>query len=374
VREQVVTPRAGRGGVAAAARAKGRAVGGGQAAQRPGARRAKASGGGKTGQRQRVFTWRRAVRYAPTAAKFVLAVVAGLLVFTGYRAAASASFFQLKTVEVVGSTRSSRDEISDAVRRVVGAGGVWNADLDALTHELSELPWVRAAHAQRVLPSGLRVRVVEREPRMVARTMQGRLVWVDDEGVRLGSASPEDGDFFVRGLEEDREDGARARNRERMELAVLLRDDWARAGVVGRVSEVNLHDLRDVRVQLQGDDSGIEVRLGGGDYAALFRTAIDVLDERRHDPDAQRVNYILMLPGKAPVLGLPANARPAPGGVSETGAPAVARPAPARDGSAGDGAARRRGGERRRVEQNRGDAAAGDAPRGAVRERRVGRG
>jgi hypothetical protein len=34
------------------------------------------------------------------------------------------------------------------------------------------------------------------------------------------------------------------------------------------VSEVNLLDLRDVRVQLAGDDSQIEVRLGSQDQSA----------------------------------------------------------------------------------------------------------
>lgn len=357
MREQVITPRAGR------QKARQTGGGGGQSGQRPAARRAKSAG--KSGRaHQSVFTWRRALRWAPAAVKLVLAVAAGLLVFTGYRAAASASFFQLKTVEVVGSSRSSRDEIGETVRRVVGAGGVWNADLEVLTRELGELPWVRAAHVQRVLPSGLRVRVVEREPRMVARTSQGRLAWVDDEGVRLGPASADEGDFYVRGLEEDREEGARRRNRERLAVAARLRDDWARAGLTARVSEVNLHDLRDVRVQLQGDDSGVEVRLSGAgdhaaavDHAALFRTAVEVLDERRQDPSAPRPNYIIMAPNKDPVLGLPANVRAAsPGGASGAAPAAVRTAAPANERA-----------RPQRERQGRGDAA-------AVRERRVGRG
>ena len=222
----------------------------------------------------------------------------GLLVFAGYSAAASASFFQLKTVEVEGAARASREEIKGMVARAVGADGVWNSDLDGLSRGLRELQWVRAAYVQRVLPSGVRVRVVEREPRMVARNAAGRLYWVDEEGVALGPAAPDEGVFFLRGLEEDGDDGARRRNRERMALVLRLKDDWEKTSLSERVSEVNLHDLRDVRVQLAGDDSEVEVRLGG-DHAELFRSALKTLDEKRQTPLGQHVNYIVMIPGKA---------------------------------------------------------------------------
>lgn len=374
MREQVISPRAGR--ASAGARSKGRASGG-QTAQRP-ARRGKSAG--KSGQAgQRVFSWRGALHWAPAVMKFALAVVAGLLVFAGYRAAASAPFFQLKKVEVIGASRSSRDEIDGAVRRVVGAGGVWNADLDAMTREVEELQWVRAAQVQRVLPSGLRVRVFEREPRMVARTTQGRLVWVDDEGVRLGPASADDADFFVRGLDEDRDAEARTRNRERLAVAARLRDDWAREGLAGRVSEVNLHDLRDVRVQLTGEDAGVEVQLSGGDrlasldHPALFREAMAALARERRKPYGEYVSYVIKMPGKDPVIGYPTEvhlarqrAQQTDAGADATTAPARATPARAVTAAPGRGATRR--------EQNRGDAAAEESPRGAVRERRVGRG
>ena len=110
-----------------------------------------------------------------------------LLAFLGYRTAVSASFFKVKTVDVDGATRASREEIRAAVLRLSNAG-VWQADLEVIAKELSELPWVRDAVVTRVLPDGLRVRVTEREPRVIARNASGRLVWVDDDGVLLGAA------------------------------------------------------------------------------------------------------------------------------------------------------------------------------------------
>lgn len=381
MREQVVTPRAGR---AAAPLAKmGAAAGGQGAAQRPAPRKARAASSAAAGNgRQRVFTWRRALGLAPTVAKGVLAVCAGLLFFAGYRAAASASFFQLKTVEVEGASRASREEIKGMVARAVGLEGVWNSDLEGLSRDLRELQWVRAAYVQRVLPSGVRVRVVEREPRMVARNAAGRLYWVDEEGVALGPAAPDEGVFFLRGLEEDGDEGARRRNRERMALVLRLKDDWEKAGLSERVSEVNLHDLRDVRVQLAGDDSEVEVRLGG-DHAELFRSALKTLDEKRQTPLGQHVNYIVMIPGKAPVFGYPASLHPsavgggapAAGGAVEAkddaGARRPAAPTQA-DPAAARGAERKKPAAPRKKEKDKRDAAAEDAPRGAVRERRVG--
>ncbi|HEX7176724.1 MAG TPA: FtsQ-type POTRA domain-containing protein [Pyrinomonadaceae bacterium] len=381
MREQVVTPRAGRA-AAPRARKETAAAGGQGAGQRPASRKARPASSAAAGKgRQRAFTWRSALAVAPAVGKAVLAVCVGLLVFAGYRAAASASFFQLKTVEVEGAARASRDEIKGMVARAVGADGVWNSDLEELSHGLRELQWVRAAYVQRVLPSGVRVRVVEREPRMVARNAAGRLYWVDEEGVALGPAAPDEGVFFLRGLEEDGDDGARRRNRERMALVLRLKDDWEKTSLSERVSEVNLHDLRDVRVQLAGGDSEVEVRLGG-DHAELFRSALKTLDEKRQTPLGQHVNYIVMIPGKAPVFGYPASLHPsavsgatATGGEVETKDEAGAAPrgpTPPADPAAARGAERRKQTAPRKKEKDKRDAATGDAPRGAVRERRVG--
>jgi cell division protein FtsQ len=293
VREQVITPRAGR--VAAAAKGHG-AV----AVQRPSARRTRPAS--QKESRQRSFAWKSALRYVPAMLKFVLAVSLGLLAYLGYRTAVAASFFRVQTVDVGGATRASREEIRAAVLRLSNAG-VWQADLETIANELKTLPWVRDAVVTRVLPGGLRVRVTEREPRIIARTAAGKLVWVDDEGVSLGAASPGDGDFFVRGLEESRAEDALKQNRERVRAALELSRDWAAAGLSRRVSEVNLDDLRDVRVQLSGADAAVEVRLGREDFAKRFRQALEVLDAQRATPRGPYVTYVDVSQGKRAVVG-----------------------------------------------------------------------
>lgn len=297
MREQVVTQRAGRVGAAS----KGRA---GVTVQRPAARRPPAA----KPARQRSFPWKTALAYVPAVLKVVLAVSLGVLAFVGYRAAVSASFFKVRAVDVDGAARASREEIRADVLRLSNAG-VWQADLEAIAAELRGLPWVRDAVVSRVLPSGLRVRVSERVPRVIARTVAGRLVWVDDDGVMLGAASPGEQDFFIRGLEEGRTDEALKANRERVKAARDLSSEWGNAGLSRRVSEVSLEDLRDVRVQLAGEDAAVEVRLGHEDLAKRLRQALEVLDAQRQTPRGPFVTYVDVSQGKRAIIGMGTSAR-----------------------------------------------------------------
>jgi hypothetical protein len=71
-----------------------------------------------------------------------------------------------------------------------------------------------------------------------------------------------------------------------------------------RVSEVNLLDLRDVRVQLAGDDSQIEVRLGSQDQSARLNKALSVLDAQRQTARGPLISYIDLTQGKRAIVGL----------------------------------------------------------------------
>src|SRR5215470_14733403 len=219
--------------------------------------------------------------YVPVALKITMALVIAILVFMGYRAAASASFFQVKNVETRGVSRSSNESIIATVRHDVGQTGVWRADLTALSQHLEQLPWVRTAIVTRVLPDGIRVRITERQPRAVVRTSSGKFIWVDDDAVYLGDMAPTDQmpAFFLRGWNE--EEAGRAENKQRVAKFLELQKDWNDQGLSERVSEVNLQDLRDVRVQLANDDSQIEIRLGAQEQGARLKKALTVLDAQR---------------------------------------------------------------------------------------------
>jgi cell division septal protein FtsQ len=257
---------------------------------------------------------RSLLSYFPTILKIVLAIVVGALLFTGYRAAASASFFQIRQVEVQGANRASAGELQSIVRREVSKSGVWNADLTDLSAKLERLPWVRSAIVSRVLPDGIRVRIVERLPLAVVRTSAGRFRWVDEAAVLLGEMTPEDQmpAFFLRGLSEETSETARRENVERVKLFMELQRVCEMAGIAERVSEINTTDLRDLRAQLAGDDSQIEVRLGGQEPGKRLKEGIRVLDEQRQTPRGQFISYIDLSQGKRAVVGFTSGSQVAP--------------------------------------------------------------
>jgi cell division septal protein FtsQ len=157
-----------------------------------------------------------------------------------------------------------------------------------------------------VLPDGIRVRISERQPRVVVHTSAGRLVWVDDDAVVLGEIAPTDQmpNFFLRGWNEDDSSTARAENRERVGKFLELQKEWDAQGLSERVSEVNLQEFRDVRAQLGGDDSQIEVRLGAQDLAERLKRALNTLDRLRQTPRGPFISYLDLNQGKRVIVGM----------------------------------------------------------------------
>ncbi|MFN2530287.1 MAG: cell division protein FtsQ/DivIB [Pyrinomonadaceae bacterium] len=268
--------------------------------------------------------FRMLLRYVPMIFKAALVITITALVFFGYRAAASANFFQVKKIETQGTSRASMEAIETAVRHDLVGTGVWRAHLEEVSAHLRELPWVRSAIVSRVLPDGIRVRIVERQPRLVVHLSSGRLVWVDEEGVVLAELVPADTvpSFFLRGWNEDQSTAAQEENRERVKKFLDLQNEWMRLSLSERISEVNLLDIRDVRAQLSGDDSQIEVRLGAQDHGERLRKALDVLDKQRQTPRGPYISYIDLTQGHRAIVGLISGAR----AVSDTSdlSPAVA--------------------------------------------------
>ena len=265
------------------------------------------------GSTTRSFSPRALFGYLPAALKVVLGVLIVVTLIVGYRVAASAALFQVHTIDVSGTTRTSAVEIEGLTRRALARTGVWRADLNAISHELSRLPGVRRAVVSRVLPDRLRVRVTERVPVAVVRTSAGHFVWVDDEGVGLGEMKPEDQipAFFIRGWNEDGTEEALTENVERVRRYLDLVSEWNAAGLSERISEVTLLDIRDIRVQLAGKDSQIEVRLGSQDAGQRLKIALDALDVYKQTPRGSSITYVDLQTGRV-VIGFNSGSKIAP--------------------------------------------------------------
>ena len=274
MKEQVIASRPARRGPSA----KG-------AAQRP-ARR--------DGKEESRFSPRALLAYVPTAMKIAFGILAVIGLAISYRAAASASLFKVRNVDVVGTSRTSAEEIEGLVRRSVSPIGVWRADLSALSAELSRLPGVRRAVITRVLPDGLRVRITERVPFAVVRNAAGHFVWVDEDAIALGQMKSTDQmpPFFILGWNEDGTNEAREENADRVKKYQEALREWQSVGLTERVSEINLFDVRDVRAQLAGDDSQIEVRVGAQDLGSRLRIALNALDQYKQTPRGRSITYV----------------------------------------------------------------------------------
>ena len=314
---------------------------------------------------QRALQLPGVIAYLPTVLKVLLAAAALTLIFVGYRAAASASFFKVKNVDVQGASRASQERIQFLVRRAVEPTGVWKADLEAISDELQTVPWVRSAVVSRVLPDEIRVRITERVPEAVARMSSGRFVWVDDEAVLLGEMRPVDQmpPFFLRGWNEESTESARNENKVRVRKFLNLQEEWQAGGLAERISEVNLIDLRDVRAQLAGDDSKIEVRLGGEDLSKRLKHALEVLDERRQTPRGHFITYIDLSQGKRAIIGFGSGAHIINDGLSSGETPnerARRTDAPTNGSDSNTG---RTAGRPRRVQEEKPRAATGASAR-----------
>jgi hypothetical protein len=156
---------------------------------------------------------------------------------------------------------------------------------------------VRRAVVSRVLPDGLRIRVTERVPLAVVRTAAGHFVWVDVDGVALGEMKPDDQmpPFFIRGWNEDGTEDARRENADRLQKYQEAVQEWNTLGLTARVSEVNLLDVRDVRVQLAAPDSHIEVRLNSSkDLGRRLQRALVELDRYKQSPGGSSIISVMV--------------------------------------------------------------------------------
>lgn len=339
MREQVITPRANRS-------ASGVGLRTGGVAQRPTARR-----GSKSSQQS--GAWSKIRSAAPLIAKILLLVCCFVIIFAGYRAAASASFFQAQTIDVRGAAHASTDEIRAVVRRATTQTGVWHTDVAQISDELKRQPWVRTAVVSRVLPAGLRVRITERTRLAVIRTSHGRLVWVDEEGIMLNALSPADHlpPFFVRGWNEANTEAASRENRERIAKYRQMLREWESFNLLDRVSEVNLSDVRDVRAQLAGDDSQIEVRLGGNDFGNRLVRALKAMNEASKTLNGATITRLDATLDQRTIVGFSSGAQEAG---SDTAGNSVSSTAPAQTSIRNRDVNRQEA--KKRVEQKRAEA------------------
>ncbi len=194
---------------------------------------------------------------------FCLLVCLTALGVLGYRAIAASNFFEVSQVDVRNTVRSSRSEIESIVRSQTEKSGSWNADLGQIKMRVEKLAFVKSAAVSRVLPDGIRVAVVEREPAAIVNLTSGPTL-VDETGSVIAPALKPEPEipFAISGWDEAKSPQAEKDNLQRVKLYQTMLSEWKRIGLADRIEGVNIKDLRDAIVVTQ--DSGKRVAIAVG--------------------------------------------------------------------------------------------------------------
>ena len=226
------------------------------------------------------------------------AIGCGLLLFYGYQRAVASSFFAVKRVDVAGAINVERGAVEQIVRGNSDKTGVWNADLERSQKEIEAIAWVKTAVVSRVLPDGLRVRIVERTAQAVVKLGSGATVWVDEDARILGEAAGENIlPVVLSGWNEDKSPEALKRNQERVKFYLKLIDEWRKTELVSRVSEINLADLQDVGATVRQNDQLIQTQIGSKDFSERLKTILIAVETIAANNNLEMVERVINYDG-----------------------------------------------------------------------------
>lgn len=211
----------------------------------------------------------------------------GFLTFMGYRTVTASNFFDVKTIDVRGAARASKDDIERIVSRQSEKSGVWNADLNEIKSDVEQLTFVKSAVVSRVLPDGLRVSVTERVPRVVVRMSAGDF-WTDDEAVVLCAVGKTDErpPFVLRGWDESKTEKTAKENQERVKIYLKMLNEWQDYELAKRVSSVNLADLQDPQAIVSDSGETVTISLGKENFAKRLQKALEVVANKGNQIEA----------------------------------------------------------------------------------------
>ena len=218
---------------------------------------------GKANERKRLFSQ----LVLPLAICVAILICLGGLGYLGYQKVAASDFFDVKRIEVVGIQRASKEGIANVARMETERTGVWRSDLFELKSKIERIPFVKTASVTRVLPDGLRVQIVERQP-VALVTRGGRDYLADADGEILALADhPEEGlPFTMIGWDETKSEKAMRENTERVKIYERMVGEWRAANVLSRVQNINLVDLREPRAVISDSDTLVSIDVGRENY------------------------------------------------------------------------------------------------------------
>ena len=215
--------------------------------------------------------------YAWLAARMVvLVLIAVYAVYLGVTTIAAASTLAINHMVVRGHERLSTGEVLSLVEGLRGQN-ILAVRLDDWQRKLLSSPWVEAATIRRVLPSTLEITVHERKPMGIGR-LGTTMYLIDAKGVIVDEYGPVYADIdlpIIDGLAASPQDGGSIIDVARAEFAArAIGALSARPEILKKVSQIDVADLHDAVVILDGDSALL--RLGDTDFVARLQQYIDL--------------------------------------------------------------------------------------------------
>jgi cell division protein FtsQ len=222
-----------------------------------------------------------------------LAALVAIAVYGLYHAAAfvaSAEALTITRFTVTGNARMSRGEVVALLDGLRGRSMV-AVNLEEWRQKLLSSPWVADAAMKRVLPGTIAIAIAERQPIGLGR-LGAELYLVDARGSIIDQFGPNYAEFdlpVIDGLAAPPRDGGALVDEERAMLAArLLASLQARPDLAGRVSEIDVTDVRDAVVILKNDTAAL--RLGDEQFVDRLQAYLDLAPALRER--VERIDYV----------------------------------------------------------------------------------
>lgn len=224
-----------------------------------------------------------------------VAVLSAALLSGAYFVAGSlltAEALRVTRITVTGNTRLSRGDVLSLLDGLNGRNMLL-VSLEEWRQRVLASPWVEDAAIRRVLPGTVDVAIVERQPTGIGR-IAGVLYLLDQHGDIIDEFGPDHAEFdfpLIDGLAaaESAEADEPAVDERRAALAMrLLASLQGRPDLAGRVSQIDVTDLRDAVVILKGDTA--LVRIGDDHFAERLQSYVDLAPTLRRE--VPQIDYV----------------------------------------------------------------------------------
>jgi cell division septal protein FtsQ len=220
-----------------------------------------------------------------------LGLIAGLLLFGGYRGAglaAQSHVLRIERIVVHGNERLSSGEVLAVLGGLRGQSLLW-ADLDVWRRRLLSSPWVRDADLRRSLPSTVEVVVSERRPIGIGR-LDGQMYLFDEHGVIIDEYGPQYADVDLPIIDGLSASAGTAMIAGRAELAARVIEALRpKPEIARRVSQVDVRDPHNAAVILSGDPALIQ--LGDQRFLPRLQSYLELAPAlREHVSDIDHVD------------------------------------------------------------------------------------